>query len=159
MITAINYCFPALEKINGSYISDDLRERQDDIIWRLRREKGETGEWQECCMVSEPASYLGFVVPVGLSESGFEVGFFMTDDAITQHCPDQRCEEQRPPGRQQHRDPDENQPVTEINRIAAVAERSDSAQTGGCFVGVDGGSVAPKRNGCPYQQCQPCDYP
>ncbi|CAD85213.1 MULTISPECIES: Rpn family recombination-promoting nuclease/putative transposase [Nitrosomonas] len=37
--------FSTLEKINGSYISDDLRERQDDIIWRLRRGKGETGEW------------------------------------------------------------------------------------------------------------------
>jgi len=25
-----------LEKVNGSYISDDLREREDDIIWRVR---------------------------------------------------------------------------------------------------------------------------
>ncbi|WP_350282773.1 Rpn family recombination-promoting nuclease/putative transposase [Nitrosomonas sp.] len=37
--------YSTLEKINGSYISDDLRERQDDIIWRLRRGKGEAGEW------------------------------------------------------------------------------------------------------------------
>ena len=33
--------FSTLEKINGSYISDDLRERQDDIIWRLRRKQDE----------------------------------------------------------------------------------------------------------------------
>ncbi len=25
-----------LEKVNGNYISDDLREREDDIIWRVR---------------------------------------------------------------------------------------------------------------------------
>ncbi len=37
--------FSTLEKINGSYISDDLRERQDDIIWRLRRKQGKQDEW------------------------------------------------------------------------------------------------------------------
>jgi len=26
----------SLERVNGSYISDDLREREDDIIWRVR---------------------------------------------------------------------------------------------------------------------------
>lgn len=30
-----------LEKVNGSYIADDLREREDDIIWRVRWSK----EW------------------------------------------------------------------------------------------------------------------
>ena len=25
-----------LEKVNGTYISDDLRRREDDIIWRVR---------------------------------------------------------------------------------------------------------------------------
>ena len=25
-----------LEKVSGSYVADDLREREDDIIWRLR---------------------------------------------------------------------------------------------------------------------------
>ncbi len=25
-----------LERVNGSYISDDLRERENDIIWRVR---------------------------------------------------------------------------------------------------------------------------
>jgi len=28
--------FSTLEKVSGSYISDDLREREDDIIWRIR---------------------------------------------------------------------------------------------------------------------------
>ena len=28
--------FSTLEKVNGSYISDDLRDREDDIIWRVR---------------------------------------------------------------------------------------------------------------------------
>ena len=28
--------FSTLEKVNGSYVSDDLRGREDDIIWRLR---------------------------------------------------------------------------------------------------------------------------
>jgi len=33
-VTALD--FSTLEKVNGSYISDDLREREDDIIWRVR---------------------------------------------------------------------------------------------------------------------------
>ncbi|MEO5364856.1 MAG: Rpn family recombination-promoting nuclease/putative transposase [Magnetococcus sp. WYHC-3] len=28
--------FASLEKVNGSYIADDLREREDDVIWRVR---------------------------------------------------------------------------------------------------------------------------
>ncbi len=28
--------FTTLEKISGSYVSDDLREREDDVIWRVR---------------------------------------------------------------------------------------------------------------------------
>ena len=28
--------FDTLEKVNGSYVSDDLRDRADDIVWRLR---------------------------------------------------------------------------------------------------------------------------
>ncbi len=28
--------FSTLEKVNGSYVSDDLRDRADDIVWRLR---------------------------------------------------------------------------------------------------------------------------
>ncbi len=29
--------FATLEKVSGSYVTDDLREREDDIIWRVRR--------------------------------------------------------------------------------------------------------------------------
>lgn len=28
--------FDSLEKVSGSYVSDDLREREDDVIWRVR---------------------------------------------------------------------------------------------------------------------------
>ncbi|MGF1546758.1 MAG: Rpn family recombination-promoting nuclease/putative transposase [Thiotrichales bacterium] len=28
--------FTSLEKVNGSYVTDDLREREDDVIWRVR---------------------------------------------------------------------------------------------------------------------------
>jgi len=28
--------FSTLERVSGSYISDDLREREDDIVWRVR---------------------------------------------------------------------------------------------------------------------------
>ena len=28
--------FSTLERKNGSYVSDDLREREDDIIWRVK---------------------------------------------------------------------------------------------------------------------------
>ena len=28
--------FTSLEKVSGSYVADDLREREDDVIWRLR---------------------------------------------------------------------------------------------------------------------------
>ena len=33
--------FSTLERVGGSYVSDDLREREDDIIWRVRLR----GEW------------------------------------------------------------------------------------------------------------------
>jgi len=33
--------FSTLEKVGGSYVTDDLRDREDDIIWRVRRH----GEW------------------------------------------------------------------------------------------------------------------
>ena len=32
--------FATLEKVSGSYVSDDLREREDDIIWRVRWGEG-----------------------------------------------------------------------------------------------------------------------
>lgn len=36
--------FSTLEKVNGSYVSDDLRERQDDVIWRIRWGKEPSGK-------------------------------------------------------------------------------------------------------------------
>ena len=38
--------FDTLEKVNGSYVTDDLRDKEDDLIWRIRmkNEKGETGK-------------------------------------------------------------------------------------------------------------------
>jgi predicted transposase YdaD len=33
--------FDSLEKVNASYVADDLRERHDDIIWKVRF----AGEW------------------------------------------------------------------------------------------------------------------
>ena len=40
--------YTTLEKVSGSYVSDDLRDREDDIIWRIRMraDAGEaTGDW------------------------------------------------------------------------------------------------------------------
>ena len=28
--------FTTLERVGGSYVSDDLRDREDDIVWRVR---------------------------------------------------------------------------------------------------------------------------
>ena len=28
--------FSTLEKVNGSYITDDLRSRSDDVVWRVK---------------------------------------------------------------------------------------------------------------------------
>ena len=32
--------FSTLERVSGSYVSDDLREREDDLVWRVRWGKG-----------------------------------------------------------------------------------------------------------------------
>ena len=40
--------YGSLEKVNGSYVSDDLRDRQDDIVWRIRMQQpdaDEPAEW------------------------------------------------------------------------------------------------------------------
>jgi predicted transposase YdaD len=31
--------FSTLEKVSASYVSDDLRERADDVIWRIKTDK------------------------------------------------------------------------------------------------------------------------
>lgn len=47
-----------LEKCNGSYISDDLRDRTDDLIWRVRW--GHDWLYVYCCSNSNPASTAGW---------------------------------------------------------------------------------------------------
>lgn len=52
-VTQLDYT--TLEKVSGSYVTDDLRDREDDIIWRLRMSRaadvdvdadaGAPGEW------------------------------------------------------------------------------------------------------------------
>ena len=37
--------FDTLEKVSGSYVTDDLRDREDDIIWRIRMNGAEADEW------------------------------------------------------------------------------------------------------------------
>ena len=40
--------YDTLEKVSGSYVSDDLRDREDDIIWRIRMQNADStapGEW------------------------------------------------------------------------------------------------------------------
>ena len=37
--------FDTLEKVSGSYVTDDLRDREDDIIWRIRMQGAEVDEW------------------------------------------------------------------------------------------------------------------
>ncbi len=32
--------FTTLEKVSGSYVSDDLRSREDDVIWRVQYQQG-----------------------------------------------------------------------------------------------------------------------
>ncbi len=32
--------FSSLEKVSGSYITDDLRSREDDVIWRVKYQQG-----------------------------------------------------------------------------------------------------------------------
>jgi Putative transposase, YhgA-like len=38
--------FDSLEKVNGTYVTDELRDRESDIVWRIRRHKGHTHEPQ-----------------------------------------------------------------------------------------------------------------
>jgi predicted transposase YdaD len=40
--------FATLERVNTSYISEDLRRREDDIIWRVRRNRPRCGGPLRC---------------------------------------------------------------------------------------------------------------
>jgi predicted transposase/invertase (TIGR01784 family) len=48
--------FPTLERIGSGFISDDLRERQSDVIWRMRW-KGERETWLYLLLEFQSASY------------------------------------------------------------------------------------------------------
>lgn len=37
--------FQSLEKLNASYVSDDLRDREDDLVWRLRLRGTNEDDW------------------------------------------------------------------------------------------------------------------
>ena len=37
--------FDTLEKVSSSYVSDDLRDREDDILWRIRMNGAEEDDW------------------------------------------------------------------------------------------------------------------
>ena len=41
-----------LERVSDSYISDDLRSRRDDLVWRVRW--GPIGSISTCCWNSNP---------------------------------------------------------------------------------------------------------
>jgi hypothetical protein len=43
--------FMTLEKVSGSYVSDDLRDRADDIVWWIR--------WGQDCLYSSGISVNG----------------------------------------------------------------------------------------------------
>jgi predicted transposase YdaD len=44
--------FSTLEAASGSYVADDLRDREDDIVWRLRFKDG-WPRWQAANNISE----------------------------------------------------------------------------------------------------------
>ncbi len=64
--------FTTLERVNASYVSDDLREREDDIIWRVRR----AGDWMYIYLLMEfqsqpdPWMAIRMLVYVGLLYQG-----------------------------------------------------------------------------------------
>ncbi|MBF0415433.1 MAG: Rpn family recombination-promoting nuclease/putative transposase [Magnetococcales bacterium] len=52
--------FSSLEKVSGSYVADDLRDREDDVIWRVRWEK----EWLFVYLLLEFQSAVDWIMSV-----------------------------------------------------------------------------------------------
>ncbi|MBF0623841.1 MAG: Rpn family recombination-promoting nuclease/putative transposase, partial [Magnetococcales bacterium] len=52
--------FATLEKVGGSHVTDDLRERMDDVVWRLRW----GAEWLYIYLVLEFQSTVDWSMPV-----------------------------------------------------------------------------------------------
>jgi hypothetical protein len=57
--------FSSLERVGNSFVSDDLRERHSDVIWRLRL-KGEEGGWIYLYLLLEFQSTSDFFMAVRL---------------------------------------------------------------------------------------------
>ncbi|MBF0148230.1 MAG: Rpn family recombination-promoting nuclease/putative transposase, partial [Magnetococcales bacterium] len=52
--------FSSLEKVSGSYVADDLRDREDDVIWRVRWGK----EWLFVYLLLEFQSAVDWIMSV-----------------------------------------------------------------------------------------------
>ena len=77
--------FTTLERVNASYVSDDLREREDDIIWRVRQ----AGDWLYIYLLlefqSQPDTWMAMrmLVYVGLLYQGLiKEGHFTTSQKL-----------------------------------------------------------------------------
>src|SRR3569833_507764 len=103
----------------------------------------------------DPTPDTGCVVPVGIAEFRFEVGFFVPDHAEANRDPDQGREYERPDRAQQQRHASQDEPVAQIDRIAAETERTARAQGRCPAIWVDRGAVPRKGPKRPYEQCQP----
>jgi predicted transposase/invertase (TIGR01784 family) len=73
--------FSTLERVSASYISEDLRRREDDIIWRVRR----AGDWMYIYLLIEfqsqpdPWMAMRMLVYVGLLYQELIKGGHFTD--------------------------------------------------------------------------------
>jgi hypothetical protein len=58
--------FDTLEQVSGSYISDDLREREDDLLWRVRLRDSEQERWLYLYLLLEFQSSVDYFMAVRL---------------------------------------------------------------------------------------------
>lgn len=52
--------FATLERVNGHYVDDRLRQRADDIVWRVRMPMAAAGCISTCCWSSRAAATRGW---------------------------------------------------------------------------------------------------